>query len=70
MAQKLVLRGEVGARALRVRCACGKYVDDHMDGNGEQPGPALGEGYGRSENLQGGVQRKATGGTRPSLPLL
>ena len=30
-----------------------------MDGHGEQPGPTPGGGAGRSENLQGGVQRRA-----------
>ena len=34
----------------------GSYVDDHMDGHGEQPGPTPGGGAGRSENLEGGVQ--------------
>ena len=29
-------------------------VDDHMDGHGEQPEPALGGSAGRSENLQEG----------------
>ena len=38
------------------------FVDDHVDGHGEQPGPTPGGGAGRSENLQGGVQRKATTG--------
>ena len=37
-----------------------------MDGHGEQPGPTPGGGAGRSENLEGGVQRKATGGNRPT----
>ena len=41
-------------------------VDGHMDGHGEQPGLTPGGGAGRSENLQGGVQRKATGGNRPT----
>ena len=44
----------------------GGNVDDHMDGHGEQLGPTPGGGAGRSENLQGGVQRRATGGTGPT----
>ena len=44
----------------------GGNVDDHMDGHGEQLGPTPGGGAGRSENLQGGVQRRATGGNQPS----
>ena len=38
---------------------CRPFVDDHMDDHGEQPGPTPGGGAGRSENLQGGVQRRA-----------
>ena len=44
-------------------------VDDHMDGHGGQPGPTPGGGAGRSENLQGGVQRKATGVVTRGRPL-
>ena len=34
MAQKPVLRGEVGARALRVRCACGQCREGKMGERG------------------------------------
>ena len=38
------------------------HVDDHMDGRGEQPGPAPGGSAGRSENLQGGPRGCLQGG--------
>ena len=47
-----------------MRCSR-RSADDHMDDHGGQPGPAPEGSAGRSENLQGGVQRKDTGGTRP-----
>ena len=39
---------------VRIAVDGGGSVDDHMNGHGEQPGPAPGGSAGRSENLQGG----------------